>query len=71
MTHIIQEDYLDEVAVERAVAGHPPAHLTHNELQAAVNILSRRGFSISEIADRVGIATRNVQRHRAVLRESV
>ena len=60
-----QESDIDEVAVDRLVAGDRPAHTTRAERQAAVEVLSRRGWPVSRIAEYVGITPRSVGRLRA------
>ncbi|MGW6535395.1 helix-turn-helix domain-containing protein [Streptomyces sp. NPDC055051] len=55
----------DEIAVERAVSGDPPARLTPRERAAAVRQLNRRGYSASQIAERVGCTPRTVYRIRS------
>jgi hypothetical protein len=47
-------EYVDEVAVEQAVAGHRP-RLTPVEQARAVAILLRRGWSDTRIAEWLGI----------------
>ncbi|MHA6623903.1 hypothetical protein ACU61A_00705 [Pseudonocardia sichuanensis] len=47
-------EYVDEVAVERAVAGHRP-RLTPVEQSRAVAVLLRRGWSDSRIGEWLGI----------------
>ena len=55
----------DEVVIDRAVEGRPPAGIRPVESRAAVAILSARGLSAAQIADHLGCTTRTVQRHRA------
>lgn len=62
------DGYIDSVAVERAVAGDPPARLYTGEIRAAVVILTGLGFGTADIARRIGVADRTVNRHRARLR---
>ena len=54
----------DPVAVERAIAGDPPAHLNHLETAAAVQALDGLGYSARQIADRGGCCRRTVIRVR-------
>jgi len=61
---------VDQVAVERAVAGDPPARLTPRERRAAVAELTRRGLSAPQIAARVHVTVRAVERNRAALRRA-
>ncbi|MFE7965371.1 helix-turn-helix domain-containing protein [Streptomyces cellulosae] len=55
----------DEVAVQRAVSGEPPARLTHRERRQAIEVCTRRGLSVRETAERVGCSPRTVLRVRA------
>lgn len=58
-------DEVDEVAVERAVAGRLDAStLTPTELRLAVTRLQHRQVSTAESAARLGISQRRVQRFR-------
>lgn len=50
---------VDPVAVERAVAGEPAGRLTVAEKEEAVRRLDRMGVGSSQIAARVGFASRN------------
>jgi DNA-binding CsgD family transcriptional regulator len=58
---------LDEIAVERALAGDKLA-LTIEERRLVVDVLTRKGVTARAIAERLGITTRSVVRHRATLR---
>ena len=61
----------DPVAIERAVAGNPPAYLHHLELAAAIRQLDSRGqYTAQQIADRVGCTRRTVHRVRARSRQA-
>jgi hypothetical protein len=61
----------DPVAIERAVAGNPPAYLHHLELAAAIRQLDSRGrYTAQQIAERVGCARRTVFRIRARSRQA-
>ena len=60
---------VDEVAVERAVAGAPPAGLTRAERRRAVAVLRRQGTTVAESARRLRVSERVVQQDR--LREVV
>jgi hypothetical protein len=64
-------DKADPIAVERMVAGDPPAHVHPAELHLAIVELSRRGMSADEIATRVGCSSRHVVRARRVEAERV
>jgi DNA-binding NarL/FixJ family response regulator len=59
--------FIDEVAVERAAKGER-IRLTPAERQAAVAHLTRWGYSAAEIAERLGVTARTVERIRARLR---
>jgi hypothetical protein len=61
---------IDEIAVERAVRGDPPAGITPRERREAVAILTRRRFSALEISQRLQVSQRAVERHRAALRRA-
>lgn len=66
-----QPHELDEVVVERAVAGFPPGRdLTATERTAAVRILTERGIGERVIAERLNIPARAISRIRAVLGQS-
>lgn len=54
----------DEVVVERAASGHT-TKARPVERRAAVAICDRRGMSAAQIAERLGVTTRTVQRARA------
>ena len=56
--------YIDEMAVLRAVEGDRPNNLTPAETTEAVRILTRRGHTTAQIADRLRVTTRTVTRHR-------
>lgn len=56
--------FIDEIAVERAVAGDPPEHLTPAERRAVVRRLHARGCSDGEIAARSGMVTETAMRIR-------
>jgi transcriptional regulator with XRE-family HTH domain len=58
---------IDEVAVERACHGEP-VDLTTPERTAAVGKLHRRGLNATEIAQRLRVTTRTVQRYLAIHR---
>lgn len=55
---------VDEIAVERAVAGQPPERLTTAEREAAVAQLLLAGLDLVEIARRVGCHRAHVGRIR-------
>lgn len=55
---------VDEIAVARAVAGDPPAHLTIRERAEAVRVLHSRGYNDQQIARTVRITDRTVLRIR-------
>lgn len=56
---------LDEIAIERAMAGDG-VHLTRAERREAVRRLTALGYSARSISDRLSITTRSVNRLRAV-----
>ncbi len=62
-------DY-DWVKVERAVAGDKSFRLTVPELADAIARLDRYNLTAAEIAVRLGVAERTVQRHRTARREA-
>lgn len=55
----------DWVAVERALAGDRSIALTKVERDEAIDRLDRQGLSAREVAVRLGITTRTVNRRRA------
>ncbi|GAA5130173.1 hypothetical protein [Pseudonocardia adelaidensis] len=57
-------DYVDEIAVEQAVAGMRPA-LTAAEQAAAVSVLAARGWSDGRIGEWLGIRYPRVTKLRA------
>lgn len=59
--------YVDDVAVERAIAGYPVS-LNLAELAEAIQILNRKNFTVRDIAEMLGCSERTVERHRARLR---
>ncbi|MEU2073596.1 helix-turn-helix domain-containing protein [Streptomyces sp. NPDC013489] len=54
----------DEVAIDRAVMGNPPARLTPRERATAIRRLDARGLSARQIAERIGCSQRTVHRVR-------
>ena len=60
-------DDIDDIAVERAMHGDPLV-LTLPERELAVQLLTSRGHSALEIARRLRIAPRTVERYRAAER---
>ncbi|WP_282696304.1 helix-turn-helix domain-containing protein [Streptomyces sp. CC208A] len=54
----------DEIAIERAIAGDPPPRLTPRERAAAIQQLSRHGYSARQIAERLRCTPRTVHRAR-------
>lgn len=58
-------DDIDEIAVDRAVAGDPPVGMSPAETGTAVGILTARGLSAREIGRRLHCSPRTVARHRA------
>jgi DNA-binding NarL/FixJ family response regulator len=61
---------VDPIAVEVACTGRRRLRLTPSERRAAVARLTRFGLSTRVIAERLHVAERTVQRHRAALRTS-
>lgn len=57
------EGNVDEIAVERALSGHP-VDLNEDEMRAVVTELSRQGMPDSEISRRIRRTVRTVQRLR-------
>jgi hypothetical protein len=61
---------MDQVAVNRATDGDPLPPLTPADRLAAVNRLTAAGWSALEIARRLQITPRSVQRYRQLAREA-
>lgn len=61
----VQPDEVDEMVIERLIAGDPPAGATTAERQYAAEILTRRGLSARQIAERMGLSARTVVRLRS------
>lgn len=59
----------DEVAVLRALRGEHVDRLNFAERPVAIALLTRRGHSAPEIARRIGVSARTVERHRARARQ--
>lgn len=57
-----QAQDIDEIVVERLTAGAPVATATRAERNAAVHMLLARGVGRNEIARRVGMSNRQVER---------
>lgn len=55
---------VDEVAVHRAVTGDPPAHMTVAERRLAVQKLCAAGLVGREVAERLRVTRRTVERHK-------
>lgn len=67
-TYLARLAELDPVVVDRLVSGRPqPA--TVPERVAAVRRLHERGLTASQIAGRLGVTTRSVERYRARIRQ--
>lgn len=64
-THAAWQAEVDQVAVERAVAGDPPVGMTRGERVEAVRLLALAGLSDSQIAVQLRIQVRSVERLRA------
>jgi DNA-binding NarL/FixJ family response regulator len=56
---------VDPMAVERAISGDPPKRLTPVERAEIVAVLTRRGLSVQQIAERARCTGRTVTRIRA------
>ena len=67
---LVKAPRFDEVAVERIMAGRPPATFTVAERREAVRLLTARGYSAQEIAARIGTTARNAQRDRRATRQA-
>lgn len=63
-------DYIDEIAVERACYGDV-VELTVEERREAVRRLIARGLSARQVAARLGVTSRTVNRARLAIREGV
>lgn len=61
---------VDPMAVERACGGDRDIRLTVAEMRAVIAQLSRQGRSAAQIAIRLGISPRTVQRYRTAMREA-
>ncbi len=59
---VTDEPDIDEVAVERVVSGDRTITLTRAETTAAVRECRRRGYSLTETADLLGMSRRTVIR---------
>jgi transposase len=57
----VRDDYVDEVAVERACAGDRSITLNRAEAAEAFRLLDARGLSAREIAEVLGVSTRTTQ----------
>lgn len=65
VAHAAAQAEVDEVAVERAVAGDPPAVMTRGERVEAVRRLAKAGQPDGQIAAQMRIQVRSVERLRA------
>lgn len=63
----LRQAEVDEMAVERLVAGDPPETTTRAERSAAVAVLVARGLTNVRVAELLGITDRTVQRLRSAL----
>lgn len=68
--HPEPDDALDEIAIERALAGDGVRlqHLTLAEQEEVVRRLTERGKSIRDIAEQLATTTRTISRRRASIR---
>lgn len=55
--------HIDPIAIERALAGDPPARMTRSEIAEANRLLIEQGHTASWIAQCLGCSERNVVRH--------
>jgi hypothetical protein len=62
-----RDTYIDEIAVQRAVNGDPPAHLTQAEREEAVRRLHARGLNDRQIGERLGVQRAWARKIRARL----
>jgi hypothetical protein len=61
----VTTDDVDEIAVERACNGDRTVSLNRHEMAAAVALHQRRGVSLHESADLLGMPWRSIQRIRS------
>jgi transcriptional regulator with XRE-family HTH domain len=61
---IDDDEYVDEIAVERRCNGDHTVTLNRAEVRAAFERLSRQPLSAQEVADRLGVTSRSVVRWR-------
>lgn len=66
----VPSDDVDEVALRRAAAGDR-VRLTTVERRHLVATLTANGLSARQIADRIHLARRSVQRHRTAIRQAI
>ncbi len=62
--------YIDEIELESLIAGHLPperSHYRYRHNREAVGVLTRRGLTALQIAERLNITERSVVRHRSAL----
>ena len=64
------DDFVDEVAVERAVKGDRSLQLSRPEMAQAVALLTDAGMTARQIADVLGVTWRTVVRWRARIRSA-
>lgn len=67
----IDEDIVDGEAVRRALSGDQTVPLTRAERHEAFRLLEERGLSARQIGERLGVATRTVDRWRAGVNKPV
>lgn len=60
---------IDEVVVERAVAGHP-VYMSPEERREAIRQLQRQGYGATRIARHLGMHTKTVERAIANIPET-
>lgn len=61
---------IDQAAVDRAVAGRPPAYMSYAERHAAILTLANKGLTRRQIAQTVGVCIETVDDHRAAARRA-
>lgn len=60
-----EADGIDEIAVQRAMAGDPPERMTRAERAEASRRLTAAGYSAAQIAARLRVNPKSVERYRA------
>lgn len=65
--HAVRREDVDEIAVERLIAGDPPEHITVGEREAAIRRLHATGLSDPQIGARIGVSASCVFYRRKAL----